>query len=66
MNSYIKSEVIKNANFLEENKKQIFDFNLKIENFYFSDFIENCIENYEYSLNFWKFIKKKFIIKMRI
>ena len=60
MKSYIKSEVIKNANFLEENKKQIFDFNLKIENFYFSDFIENCIENYEYSLNFWKFIIDNF------
>ena len=41
MKSYIKSEVIKNANFFEdENKNTLFELELKIENFLWNKAIQ--------------------------
>ena len=61
MKIYIKSEVIKNVNFLnDENKNILFDLNVEIQNLKFTDFIERCIENYEFSFNFWTYLIENF------
>ena len=66
MKAYIRCEVLKNADFVnEENKNKLFNLNIKIKNLNWIDFIERCIDNYNYSKSFWTCLINNYKLQYR-